>query len=287
MDHKKSVILTCLVAVLWSLAGLNIKVIHWSSYAIAAGRCCIAFILLTPYVLKMKKLKIDKYVAGGAICFAGFNYCFITSTKLTTSAIAIMMQYTAPVYVVLLSWFFLRERISKTDILATIFVCFGMVLFFMDSEGGGTVLGNIIAVFNGVTFAGLSIFLRLQKNGNPFLSMYLGNILSALLGIPFILQAGLLDMYSFLFLVIAGCLVALTYTIYAKASTGLSAFETVLLPIIDPVMNPIWVFLFLGERPGILSITGAFIILVAVTVKILLGLRNLNMAHCIMNLHRQ
>lgn len=274
MNHKKAVILTCFVAVIWSLAGLNIKVINWPSYAIAAGRCFIAALLLTPYFLKNKNIKVDRYVIGGAICFACFNYCFIASTKLTTSAIAIMMQYTAPIYVAILSWFFLRERINGSDILALICVCFGMLLSFIDSDGGGTILGNFIAVFNGITFAGISIFLRLQKNGNPFLSMYIGNILASLIGIPFIIRAGLPDMFSCMFLIVAGLFVALSYTLYAKASTALSAFETVLLPIIDPVLNPIWVFLFLGEKPGIFTIFGAVIIIVAVTIKILSGLQS-------------
>lgn len=277
MNHKKAVILTCFVAIIWSLAGLNIKVIHWPSYAIAAGRCFIATLLLTPYVMKSKNIKIDRYVLGGAICFACFNYCIIASTKLTTSAFAIMMQYTAPIYVIILSWVFFRERATNTDIFTVICVYLGILLFFLDSDGGGTILGNLIAILNGITFAGISIFLRLQKDGNPFLSMYIGNVLAALIGTPFIIQAGLPDMFSSMFLVIAGFFVALTYTLYAKASTGLSAFETVILPIIDPMLNPIWVFLFLGEKPGILSIVGAIIILFAVTLKTSLGLHRMDL----------
>ena len=75
-----------------------------------------------------------------------------------------------------------------------------------------------------------------------------------------------------LFLLLAGLLVAVSYTLYARASTGLSALETVLLPIIDPVMNPVWVFLFLKERPGVLTLVGAAVILVAVTVRVALGI---------------
>ena len=85
-------------------------------------------------------------------------------------------------------------------------------------------------------------------------------------------NAGMPDTISLLFLLLAGLLVAVSYTLYAKASTGLSALETVLIPIIDPVMNPVWVFLFLDERPGAFTIVGAAVILVSVTIRVVSGL---------------
>ena len=272
MSHKKAIAITCFVALMWSLAGFNIKMIEWSPYAIAAGRSLVAVILLAPMVLRKGFQKIDRYVIGGAICYAAFNYCFITSTTLTSSAIAIMMQYTAPIYVALLSWLFLRERVGWADIISVGFVFLGMIFFFLDSNSGGSLKGNIVSIFNGITFAGISIFLRLQKDGNPALSMYLGNVISAVAGLPIMWNAGMQDTISLLFLLLAGLLVAVSYTLYAKASTGLSALETVLIPIIDPVMNPVWVFLFLDERPGALTIVGAAVILVSVTIRVVSGL---------------
>ena len=271
MQHKKAIAITCLVALMWSLAGFNIKMIQWSPYAIAAGRSFVAVILLTPMMLRQGSQNIDRYVVGGAICYAAFNYCFITSTTLTSSAIAIMMQYTAPIYVALLSWVFLKERIGRADITSVAFVFLGMIFFFLDSNSGGSLRGNIIAIFNGITFAGISIFLRLQKNGDPARSMYLGNVISAAVGLPIMWKAGVPNPNSILFLLLAGSLVAVSYTLYARASTGLSALEAVLLPIIDPVMNPVWVFLFLNERPGMLTILGAIVILIAVTIKMIVG----------------
>ena len=272
MSHKKAIAITCFVALMWSLAGFNIKMIEWSPYAIAAGRSLVAVILLAPMVLRKGFQKIDRYVIGGAICYAAFNYCFITSTTLTSSAIAIMMQYTAPIYVALLSWLFLRERVGWADIISVGFVFLGMIFFFLDSNSGGSLKGNIVSIFNGITFAGISIFLRLQKDGNPALSMYLGNVISAVAGLPIMWNAGMPDTISLLFLLLAGLLVAVSYTLYAKAGTGLSALETVLIPIIDPVMNPVWVFLFLDERPGALTIVGAAVILVSVTIRVVSGL---------------
>ncbi|WP_312280200.1 DMT family transporter [Oscillibacter sp.] len=276
MNHKKAIAMTCLAALLWSLAGVNIKMIEWSSYAIAGGRSLIAVILLTPMVLRLKSCKVDCFVIGGAVCYAAFNYCFIISTKLTTSANAIMLQYTAPIYVALLSWVFLREKVTRADVVSMVFVFAGMLLFFLDKAGGGTTAGNIVAVGNGIAFAGISMFLRLQKDGNPAISMYLGNMISCVAGIPMIVSAGLPNRSSFLFLLVAGALVAVSYTIYARASTGLSAMETVLLPIIDPIMNPVWVFLQLGERPGVISLIGMLTVLAAVTGRVLYGIRRTN-----------
>ena len=132
---------------------------------------------LLPMVVKGKSLHISRNVIGGAVCYTIFNYCFIISTKLATSAIAIMMQYTAPVYVAVLAWIFLKERITKADLISIVFIFGGMFLFFTDEAGGGSTAGKIIAVFNGISFAGISIFLRLEKDGDPKLCMFFGNLL--------------------------------------------------------------------------------------------------------------
>lgn len=273
MSHKKAIFVTIFVAVLWSLAGLNIKMIDWPPYAIAGGRSLIACLLLYPVLKKNGGIKIDKYVIGGALCYASFNYCFNISTKLASSAIAIMMQYTAPIYVAVLAWVFLKEKITRADLVSLAVVFAGMILFFMDGGASGSTIGKVIAVFNGITFAGNSIFLRLQKNGNPVMSVFLGNVISGVVGIPFMVSAGIPNGKSVAFLLLAGFLCAFTYALYAKASTGLSALETVLLPILDPVLNPLWVFLFLGEMPGKMSMLGAVIVLGAVFARSIYGIR--------------
>lgn len=273
LTRKAAIALTCFVAVLWSLAGLNIKLINWNPYSIAAGRSIVAVLILIPAIAKCKDIKIDRYVIGGAVCYAAFNYCFNISVKLTTSALAILMQYVAPVYVAILAWLFLKERITKADIACIAAVMAGMIIFFLGSEGGGSAIGKVFAVFNGITFAGISIFLRLQKDGNPVMSMFLGNVISGLIGIPIIISTGLPDIRSLFFLLLAGFLCAFTYSLYAVASKYLTALETVLLPILDPVLNPVWVFLFLGEAPTALSVIGFAIVLVSVTAKTIYSLK--------------
>ena len=225
-----------------------------------------AFFLL-PILLKSGKLRINRYVMGGALCYAGFNYCFIISTRLATSAIAVMMQYTSPIYVAILAWFLFGEKITKRDYVALTAVMVGMIFFILDGGAGGSLLGKVVAAFNGFTFAGLSIFLRYQKDGNPVMSVFVGNIIGGIIGIPFMVKEGIPDGVSILYLLLAGFLFGLTYTVYAIASKSLSALETVLLPVLDPVLNPVWVFLVLKEMPGVYTIAGAVLILLAIIAR--------------------
>lgn len=272
INHKNAVLLTCFVALLWSTFGLIVKLIDWPSPAIAGGRSMIAVFIMAPFILKCQNRKITPYVISGALCYAAFNYCFSMSTKLATAAIAIAMQYTAPVYVSILAWIFLKEKISKSDIVCIFGVLCGMFLFMMDGTSAKSTFGKLLAVLNGIFFAGMSFSLQLQRQGNPVMSMFIGNIISGFIGIPALINAGLPDVRSLGFVVLAGVLCAATYALYAIASTGLTALETVLLPIIEPVMNPIWVFLIVGEAPGLLSVIGMAIVLLSVTARVITGL---------------
>jgi len=273
MTHKKAVIATCFVAVLWSLAGLNIKLIEWPPFAIAGGRSIVSLLLLTPTMLKIKGKKLTAPVVLGGIFYAIFCCCFVVSTKLTTSAVAIFMQYTAPVYVAVLSGTFLGERITKIDIISIITVFMGMLLFFLDDLGGGSFVGNVVAVFNGITFAGLAICLRLQKNAHPIMSVFCGNAITVIVCLPFVVSAGMPDTNSLFFLVLLGMQVAITYTIYGMASRSLSGLEVVLLPVIDPILNPVWVYLMLGEKIGPMSILGGIIVLASITGRMIYGMK--------------
>ncbi len=274
MNSKKAIIITCFVAILWSLSGINIKMINWDSISIAGGRSAVAAIFFQFYIKrKGLKIKIDRYTLGGAVCFIAFNYCFILSSKLAGPTTAIMMQYTAPIYVAILSYIFFKENIRKSDLICIIVVILGMVLFFSDQESNVNFFGNLIAIFNGITFAGMAIFFRLQRNNSPEISVYLGNVGASIIGIPFMFSSSSPDLSSVLFIILAGLLSAITYALYAKVSIYLSALETVLIPIIDPILNPVWVFFFLGEKPGNIAILGSIIVLISVTSKVLYGLK--------------
>lgn len=269
---QKAVLLMLCTAFLWSLAGVFIKVIEWTPLAIVCTRSLVATITMYFFIRK-QKFEWSWPMLGAALSYAAFTYCIILSTKLTTSANAVMMQYTAPIYVAFLSWFLLKERIRKSDWICLIAVIGGMVLFFMDQMGGSSLIGNIIAIGNGLSFAFLSIFLRLQKSGHPEQSIFLGALLAFLIGIPFTIGHGIPSPKSILVIIIAGIVVSLGYRMFTEASKNLSAMQSVMLPALDPILNPIWVFLVVGERPSATALLGGAIVLIAITLRSLLLIR--------------
>ncbi len=268
----RAIAATCFVAFLWSTAGFLIKSINLSPLAMTSGRCIVVFLLLTPLVLRLKGGMFDKYVILGGVFYALFVCCFTISTKYTVSAVAIVMQYTAPIYVALAAVLFLHEKIYKADLISMFFVFIGMALFFFDKFAGGNTFGNVVAVFNGITFAGLAVCFRLQKDAHPIRSVYLGSIIAAVIGLPALIHDGIPDATSCIYLFLFGSQAALTFILYSSASKYLSAIETVLLPVIDPILNPVWVFLFLGEKIGMISVFGGIVVLASVVLRAIYGI---------------
>ena len=272
---KQSVILMLATALLWSLAGVFIKVIEWDPIAIVCARSLVASVVMY-FFIRGQKFEWSWALIGAALSYTAFTYCIVLSTKLTTSANAVMLQYTAPIYVAFLSYFLLKERIRKSDYICLIIVIGGMCLFFMDQVGGGSLIGNVIGIGNGLSFAFLSIFLRFQKNGHPEQSVFLGGALAFIIGIPFTIGQEIPSMQSIVVIIIAGVVVSLGYRMFTEASKNLSALQSVMLPVIDPVLNPVWVFLVVGEKPGAVSLCGGLIVLLAITVRSLLIVREKN-----------
>jgi drug/metabolite transporter (DMT)-like permease len=270
--QQRAVIFLIITAVLWSSGGLLIKIVAWNPIAIAGTRSAIAALVIFAFRRRMK-FNLSFAQLGGAVCYAATVILFVTATKLTTAANAILLQYTAPIYVALLSYWFLRERITKFDILTMVTAIGGMTLFFLDDLSKGGFWGNIIAILSGVAFAGTALFLRKQKDGSPLESVFIGNILTLLIGFPFMLQSspnaagwlglGLLGVFQL------GC----SYILYSEAIKHVTALEGILIPVLEPILNPIWVFLLLKERPGRWAILGGIIVLISVTIRCLLALK--------------
>lgn len=272
---QRAVFLTLIAALLWSLSGVFIKLIALDGITVVCLRSFFASLVLLPF-LRGQTFRWSWAMLGGAATYTGFTYCIIISTKLTTSAIAVMMQYTAPIYVAFLSWFLLKERVHRADWLCLVAVLAGMALFFLDETGGGSLVGNIFALGNGIFFALTSIFLRFQKDGHPEQSIFLGSIFSTLLGLPHAISSLSLQPptgQDIAVLIMAGIVVSLGYRLFTEASKSLTAVQTVMLPIIDPILNPIWVFFGVGERPSLICVCGGVIVLTAITIRSLLLIR--------------
>ena len=245
----------------------------WPGFAVAGGRGLIAagFLLATNRGLRFH---FSRAQLIGAVSYAAVTVTFCLANTLTTAANAILLQYTAPVWVALLGAWFLGERATRADWWAIVVSFLGMGLFFADELRLAGVLGNLVGIFSGVCFAGVAILLRKQKDGSAVESIILGNLLAFVIGLPFIATAPALPGSGWVLLVLLGVVqLGLSYKLYSQAIRHVTALEAVLIPVVEPVFNPIWVLLFVGERPGPLALAGGAIVLGAVTLRAVASIR--------------
>lgn len=264
----KALLALITAAVFWSLSGLFVKLISWNPVAIAGARSLVSvFFLFVASRRRRIRFNWSLTQLGCAVSYAAVMIFFVIANKMTTSANAILLQYTAPIYVAVFGAWFLKEKTSLRDWVIVCLVLAGMVLFFVDELSPGKLLGNIIAAASGVAFACTTMFMRVQKDSSALESLLLGNIITALAGLPFYFQS-VPDLKSILFIVISGILsVSLAYLLYAFGLRYVTALEGVLITVIEPILNPIWVFIFIGETPGILALLGGIIVLTSVTIR--------------------
>jgi drug/metabolite transporter (DMT)-like permease len=263
--HFKSLVLLAVTAVLWSFGGVLIKSVRWNPVAIAGVRSMIALPLLL-LASRKKSITASAPQIGGAVAYMATVLCFVGATKLTTAANAILLQYTAPVWVALFSHYFLKERVTGRDWLFILITILGMLLFFIDKLSDSGTFGNGLAILSGVAFASLICFLRHQKDGSPIGSIVLGNIFTALFSIPWMLHP-VLDPMSWISLILLGIFqIGLSYLLFSAAIKHVSALEGILVPVIEPILNPVWVLLFVGEMPGKWSLLGGLIVISAVLI---------------------
>jgi drug/metabolite transporter (DMT)-like permease len=265
-ERYKAIGFLIVTAVLWSSGGLLIKWISWNPIAIAGMRSAIAALVLL-VALRRPHLTWSFAQIGGAIAYAATVILFVLANKLTTAANAILLQYTSPIYVALLGAWFLGEQATRLDWITIVLVISGMVLFFLDDLTTGGFWGNVCAVSSGVTFACVVLFRRQQKNDSPLESIFLGNILTALVGFPFMFKT-MPSASSWVGLTLAGVLqLGLSHVLYATAIKHVSALEAILIAVIEPILNPLWVLLIMGEAPGPWALLGGLIVLVSVTIR--------------------
>lgn len=271
--HTKAVGLLLICASLWSSAGVLIKFIDWPPLAVAGGRGLIAGLFLLA-VHRPLRFTWSPLQLGAALAYLGCTVPFAVATKLTSAANAILLQYTAPVWVALLGAWVLGERTTKADWIAIGVVFVGMGLFFAHGLELQGAVGNGLAILSGVSFACMAMLMRKQKDGSPIESIILGNLFGAVVALPFAIGHPLPSAGGLGALAALGVLqLGVPYLLYVRAIKHVTALEAVLIPVIEPVLNPIWVLLFIGEKPGLLAITGGALIIAAITWRAFLAVR--------------
>ena len=278
--HTRSVLQLVGAALCWSLAGVLIKYIatSWPGLAVAAGRGGIAaaFLILTNRRLRFH---FSRDQIAGAVGYAVCTVTFCAATTLTSAANAILLQYTAPVWVALLSAWLLGEHPTRADWLTIVVALGGMALFFKDSLTLGHMAGDALALLSGISFAAMTLALRRQKDGSPVESIILGNGLAFLIGLPAILAAPPLPAAGWTALLTLGIVqLGFSYWLYARAIRHVTALEGVLIPVIEPVLNPVWVLLFMHEKPSGWALIGGTVVLAAVTTRAAVSLSRRRMA---------
>ncbi len=241
-----------------------IKSIDWPPMAVAGARSAIAIPLMLAFVGR-PKFTFSFAQIGGAIGYALTVVLFVFATRMTTAANAIFLQYTAPIYVAIIGRWYLHERALRIDWLVIAVALGGIALFFMDRLTVSGFWGNIVALGSGLAFASVAIFLRKERAASPVTAIILGNIIVAVAGLPFILGAPALGAGDGWRLLLLGTVqLGLPYVLYGIAIKQVTALEATLIPLLEPVLNPLWVMLALGEKPGPWAILGAALVLAAV-----------------------
>lgn len=264
--------LLLLSALLWSVGGLLIKSVAWSAPAISSARSLIAAATIALWYRGRLRFTWSRWQLGAAAAYAATTLLFVLANKLTTAANAILLQYTAPVFIALASPWALGERIRRSDWIVIVLTLAGMTLFFRDSLSPEGIAGNLVAIGSGVTFAALAICMRRQKDGSPVESIVLGNLLGAALALPFV-RGPVPGAESWLMLAGLGVFqLGLSYIAYSAAMKHATAIDAGLVPMIEPILNPIWVLLFQGERPGPNALLGGLVVFVAVGLRTVFSL---------------
>ena len=271
--HSRAIGQLLLAALFWSLGGLLIKSADWPPLAVAGGRGIVAalFLALTNRRLRFTFSPVQLIAA---FAYAGCTVLFVVATKLTTAANAILLQYTAPVWIALLGAWFLGERTRRLDWIIIVVVLGGMALFFADGLELTGAMGNLAGVLSGMCFAAMTIALRKQKDGSPVESIILGNLIAFVIGLPFMIGVPAPSPAGIAAIVALGVVqLGFSYWLYARAIRQVTALEAVIIPVIEPIFNPVWVFLANGEKPGRWALLGGLIVLSAVTFRALISLR--------------
>jgi drug/metabolite transporter (DMT)-like permease len=202
---------------------------------------------------------------AGAAAYTANMVLFVAANKMTTAANTVVLQYTAPAWVALFSAWFLRERIRRSDWLTIILVSGGTFLFFMDKVTLGGAWGNLLALASGFSYAWVFLLFRRQKDLYPYGSLFLGNVLTALVCAPFMFQ-GSPGTQGIVGLLILGVVqIGVAYSLYSIAIQHVTALDASIILLLEPVLNPVWTYLTLGEIPGPWSMIGCIIVLGAIT----------------------
>ncbi len=255
-------------AMLWSIAGIFIKILPWHGFAVAGLRSLVAGITIAVYMaLKHYRFSINRHTLTAGVLSGSVYVCFAEANKLTTAANAIVLQFTAPVFILIFSALLYRQKIRKGDLAVVVTVLTGITLFFFDQLGPSTFFGNFVAIAAGMFMAGM--FMTIGNIGleERFSAVLIGQAFAFLVGLPVVIATKpLLNVTTVSSILILGIFqLGIAYVLYVRASATCPALACCLLGAVEPLLNPVWVMIFDGETPGIFALIGGVVVIAAVT----------------------
>ncbi len=264
-ESRKSVLLVFLASVCFSTGGLFIKLTPWSGLAINGARNLIGSGVIGIYLLITKhRLVFSRQVFIGALSMIGVTTLFAVANKLTTAANTIVLQFTAPVFVILLMALIYHQKPGKAELIVCFLVLLGVVLFFVDGLQAGNLLGNVLAVLSGICYAGV-FMINMGKNADAISSCFLGQLAAGVILTP--LCFGETDFSARTIAAVVALGVIQVGGAYILFSIGIRKTPPVTASLItgmEPILNPLWVAVFYGERISALATVGAVIVVCSV-----------------------
>ncbi len=267
-ERKQAILYMVICATMWSIGGIFIKMIPWNALAIAGMRSAISAMIVYAYIRKKKiKLKFVKAAFFSGFFMSGIFLCFVIANKLTTAANAIVLQFTSPVFILILSAIFLHKKHRKGDLITVAVTLGGISLFFFDQLTPGGILGNCFGILAGLMVACAYLVVGEVDEETRMTGILLGQLFTAVVGVPafFITHAEISTPAVLSILALGVFQLGIPYVLFGLAMKNGSALACNLIGAIEPLLNPVWVFLFNGEAPGFYALIGACIVVVAIT----------------------
>ena len=257
-----------LCAALWSIAGIFMKFLPWNGFALAGLRSLIAGLTIACYMLLTKKtFTFSRRTLIAGLLTGSVYICFAMANKLTTAANAIVLQFTAPVFILIYSALFFHRKIRRGDLIVVLVVLGGITLFFFDQLGPSSVAGNFVAIAAGMFMAGMFMTVENLDTESRFSAILIAQTYAFLVGLPVVIATRpVLNPVTILSVLALGVFqIGIAYILYIKASEICPALACCLIGAVEPLLNPVWVMIFDGETPGLYALAGGVIVIVAVT----------------------
>ena len=258
-----------------------VKLIEWDSLVIAGSRSFLAAIFLIIFRrITQKKLPDEQkkplspfVLWGGSFSYASTMILFVMALKLTSSANVVLLQYASPIWAALLGWLMLKEIPNWRQWVSLAMVGGGLFIFISNNLGGGALTGDILAFISGVSFAATSVFLRKAKDHSPLDIMILANVITAIATIPFfIMNPPVISLMNISIILFLGFIqIGVAAALFSYGIKKVTSVQALLISTIEPVLNPVWVLIVIGEVPTTSAIIGGCIIIFAVVFSSMSG----------------